>query len=376
MPRYLTVEPAEAILIALGDALDLVDFGIILLDRELRVRFLNRRFAEIWDVPPAFLATAPTFRELMDRAAANGWYALPVAELPAYLDAREAEVRAGSILPAKIDRADRGHLLLRCFACADGGRILTYLDISREVRREASDAVAQVSAELRFNAEMLEEQGAHLATLAEAAEESAQKAEAARVLLEYEIAERRQLEAKLRHLATIDGLTGTLNRAELLASAQREIEMVQRTGETAGESARQNLVVLMIDVDNFKAINDRFGHAGGDRALLHLVTLLRAGTRPVDLVGRLGGEEFAIVLTDTLGAPAEDIAERLRARVAETPAVFGDQSIPMTISVGLAIQVETDTTIEQVIGRADDALYRAKRTGRNRVVKDQRPEAA
>ena len=95
-----------------------------------------------------------------------------------------------------------------------------------------------------------------------------------------------------------------------------------------------------------------------------------------DLVGRLGGEEFAIVLSDTSGASAEGIAERLRARVAETPAIFGDLSIPMTISIGLAIQAETDTTIEQVIRRADDALYRAKRSGRNRVVKDQRPEAA
>jgi diguanylate cyclase (GGDEF)-like protein len=368
MLRSLTSEPAEATLSALGDALDLVDFGIVLLDRDLRTRFLNRRFAEIWNVQPACVTTAPTFRDLLACAATSGWYTLPAADLPAYLDAREAEVRAGSLPPALTDRADSRHLLLRCFACADGGRILTCIDISQELQREAADAVAQVSAELRFNAEMLEEQGAHLATLAEAAEESARKAEAARLLLEHEIAERRQLETKLRHLATIDGLTGTLNRAELLASAQRAIEISRRAG--------QKLVVLMIDVDKFKAINDCFGHAGGDRALLHLVTLLRAGTRQSDLVGRLGGEEFAIVLIDTSGVPAEAIAERLRARVAETPAVFGHQSIPMTISVGLAIQTETETTIEQVIARADDALYRAKRGGRNRVVWDRRPEAA
>ena len=368
MPRYLTSEPAEAILGALGDALDLVDFGIVLLDRDLRTQFMNRRFSELWNAQPAFLATAPTFRELLDCAAANGWYALPAAELPAYLDAREAEVRAGTIPPARIACADRRRLLFRCFACADGGRILTYVDISQELEREASEAVAAISAELRFNSEMLEEQGAYLATLAEAAEDSAQKAEAARLLLEHEISARRQLETQLRHLATTDGLTGILNRAELLAAAQREIETDPRT--------RQKLVVLMIDVDNFKAINDRFGHAGGDDALRHLVGLLRAGTRQIDLLGRLGGEEFCIVLSDTRGALAEGVAERLRARVAETPAVFGDRLIPMTISVGLAIQVETETMIEQVIARADDALYRAKRGGRNRVVQDRRPDVA
>jgi diguanylate cyclase (GGDEF)-like protein len=133
---------------------------------------------------------------------------------------------------------------------------------------------------------------------------------------------------------------------------------------------------LMIDVDHFKAINDRFGHAGGDGALRHLVALLRAGTRQIDLLGRLGGEEFCVVLTDTPAAPAEGVAERLRAQVAEVPTMFGDRLIPMTISVGLAIQLETETKIEQVIARADDALYRAKRTGRNRVVEDQRPAAA
>jgi diguanylate cyclase (GGDEF)-like protein len=365
MPRYLISEPAEAILSTLGDALDLVDFGIVLLNRDLRARFINDRFGALWNIQPEFLATAPTFRQLLVNAAASGWYSMPDADLPAYLDAREAEVRAGSTPPAVIELADGRHMLFRCIACADGGRILTYADISRELRSETEDAVARVSAELRFNTEMLEEQGAHLATLAESAEESAQKAEASRLLLEHEIAERRQLEAKLRQLATTDGLTGAFNRTELLAAAQREIE----TGQP-------KLVVLMIDVDHFKAINDRFGHAGGDRALRHLVAKLRAGIRPTDLLGRLGGEEFAIVLTDTPPSPAETVAERLRARVAEAPVVFGDRLIPMTISIGLAIQFETDASIEQIIARADDALYCAKSSGRNRVVTDQRPEAA
>jgi two-component system cell cycle response regulator len=159
-----------------------------------------------------------------------------------------------------------------------------------------------------------------------------------------------------------------LNRVELLASAQRALE--------EGQDAGLKLVVLMLDVDHFKAINDQFGHAGGDRALEHLVAALRSGIRQIDLLGRLGGEEFAIVLPDTPASSAEMVAERLRARVAEMSVRFGDQCIRMTISLGLALQLDTDRSVEQVIARADDALYRAKRNGRNQVVADHRPPAA
>jgi diguanylate cyclase (GGDEF)-like protein len=169
-------------------------------------------------------------------------------------------------------------------------------------------------------------------------------------------------------MATTDGLTGAFNRAELLASAQREMD--------AGQQSGLSLVVLMLDVDHFKAINDRFGHAGGDRALESLVATLRTGIRQIDLLGRLGGEEFAVVLPETPTASAESVAERLRAKVAEAPIPFGDRLIPMTVSIGLAAQLETDSSIEQVIARADDALYHAKRNGRNHVVSHQPQQAA
>ena len=368
MPHYPIPIPAKAMLKMLGDALDRVDFGIVLLDRDLRVCFINRSGKAVWNVPPKLLATAPTFRQLLDDAAASGLYAVSPDNLFAYLNGREAEVRAGSIAPVVLELADRRHILFRCAPCADGGRILTYADISDELEHEASDAVARVSAELRFNSEILEDHAAHLAALAETAEENAQKTEAARLRLEHEIAERRQLEIKLRQLATTDGLTGALNRAELLAAAQREID--------AGQKLGKQLVVLMLDVDHFKAINDRFGHAGGDRALEHLVATLRADIRQIDLLGRMGGEEFAIVLPATPLLAAEAVAERLRARVAEILVPFGDRRIAMTISVGVAIELESDHSIEQVIMRADDALYRAKGNGRNQVATDQRLQAA
>jgi diguanylate cyclase (GGDEF)-like protein len=218
-----------------------------------------------------------------------------------------------------------------------------------------------VTAELRFRTEMLEEQGAHLASLAEEADESARKVEIARLDLENEIAERRNLEKELRRLATTDGLTGVLNRSALLAAGQHEMDWVRPVG--------QAVVLLMIDVDHFKAINDRYGHGGGDLALQHLVAMLRFGLREGDLLGRLGGEEFAIVLQSGSAEIAEVVAERLRSRVEAEHVAFGDEIIEMTISIGLAVRQAGDQSIERLMARADAALYHAKRSGRNRVMK-------
>ncbi|MGD0108763.1 MAG: GGDEF domain-containing protein [Rhodopila sp.] len=367
MPRFLGSESAEIILSALGDALDLPDFGL-LLNPDLRACFLNRWGNELWTVDPALKGTSPTFREIIDNAATLVWNSVPAEEMTAFLDEREAEVRAGSVKSRTMDVANGRRVLFECIACPSGGRILTYTDLSHDLQRDAIETAEWVGAELRYAAEALEEQGADLVAFAEAATASAQSVEDARRLLEHEVAERRELEVKLRRLATTDGLTGALNRAELLASAQRWMDAKRDVGT--------KLVVLMIDVDHFKAINDRFGHAGGDRALQHLVTLLRAGIRQHDLVGRLGGEEFAVVLLDSPRQPAEAVAERLRQRVADGTILLGDRVIKMAISIGLAIQQTTDRSIEQVVGRADEALYRAKRSGRNRVVTNLRAEVA
>ena len=367
MPRFLTFESAEALLGALGDALDLVDFAIILLDHRMRVRFINDRAAEFFTLPVEFMMTGPHFRALLERAAAEGWYLVHQADLPAYLDEREAAVVAGFGEPTTIERVGGRCLLFRCMACPDGGRILTYTEMTRELPSADEADTLRSNADMRFNAEMMESQAAHLASLAEASEDNAQKAEAARVLLADEIAERRQLEIKLRRLATTDGLTGAMNRAELLAVGQNETDLALRSG--------RDLVVLMLDVDRFKAINDRYGHAGGDCALRHLVVLLRAGIRNVDLLGRIGGEEFAIVLPATSPEAAERVAQRLLVAVAETMVAFGDTQIAMTVSIGLAVRRDTDGSIEQIIARADAALYRAKHGGRNRVVTDRTVEA-
>jgi diguanylate cyclase (GGDEF)-like protein len=364
MPRYLPSEPVEAILRTLGGALDFVDCGLVLLNRAMRASFINRQFWAMWNLDLDALPAGPTFQALMDFAASHGSYRLANADRPGSILDQEAMVRAGSVPLTQIHLADQRRILFRCIESSDGGRLLTYLDVSHVVEQEISDAVERLRAELRFNSEMLEEQASHLASLAETAEENAQKAEAARALLEIEITERRQLEIKLRRMATIDGLTGALNRGEFLASAQARMDQ------------GSDVIVLMLDIDHFKTINDSYGHAGGDCALQKFVMILRHDLREVDLLGRLGGEEFAVALLNTQHDVAVRMAERLRVAIMETPVAFGPQYIPMTVSIGMAIQAAGDHSIEQIIARADDALYHAKRSGRNRVVIHGRAAAA
>jgi diguanylate cyclase (GGDEF)-like protein len=271
-------------------------------------------------------------------------------------------VRAGSVAPTVISLGDGRRLLIHCAMCPDGGRLLTYSDISRELHREARAAVDGMTAEMRFSNEMLEQQAASLASLAEETDENVRKSEEARLALEFEVGERRKLEAQLRIMATTDGLTGALNRSEFLALGKVAVERQRKPG--------QSLAVLMVDVDHFKAINDRFGHAGGDHALRHLVNSLREEIRSSDLLGRLGGEEFAVLLAGALPEAAGQVAERLRSRVAGASLAYQGRLIEMTVSIGLAIRDKMDRNIEQIMARADAALYRAKADGRNRVAED------
>ncbi len=373
MPHFLTSEPPKVILSTLCDALDLVDFGIVLLDRDLRVRFVTQPILDLWSLPESLLAGGPSFRELMEWTAVNWGYDVPAGELPEYFDQREAAVRNGSVPPTQFDLRDGRRVLFRCIACPDGSRILTYNDISPVKReldqwREAQMVAEQAGAELRFSNETLESQAAYLASLAEAADESAQKAEAARRELEHEVAERRKLEAQLRQMATTDALTGILNRAQFMLLSQRELERVRAVG--------QGLALAMIDIDHFKSINDRYGHPVGDRALRHLVDTLRPVLRRVDLLGRLGGEEFGVLLPAIPAEAAGRVAERLRARIGHAPLTAGDGHIQMTVSIGLAIAHAGDRGLEQLIARADAALYRAKGAGRNRVEIDEPALAA
>ncbi|MGM0451084.1 MAG: sensor domain-containing diguanylate cyclase, partial [Pseudomonadota bacterium] len=175
-----------------------------------------------------------------------------------------------------------------------------------------------------------------------------------------EISMRKEHERNLRQLATTDFLTGLPNRRTLMERLEEEWNRQQRHSPMPA-------VLLMLDVDHFKQINDRFGHGAGDQVLCDLADLFRRELRNFDLPARLGGEEFAMLVHDVDREKAVSIAERLRERIAESPSSTTEGEIPFTVSIGIAGFAPEDRSHEAVLQRADKALYRAKSEGRNRV---------
>ena len=163
---------------------------------------------------------------------------------------------------------------------------------------------------------------------------------------------------ELRHLAEVDPLTSVFNRRAFLMSLDKAIHQAQRT--------EASLAVLVIDLDYFKKINDTCGHQGGDEVLRHFVQISAQCLRQQDVMGRLGGEEFAIFLPGSDGAGARTVAERLRAAVAARPATTHQGSVALTVSIGLTLCVRGDSS-DAALRRADQAMYQAKEHGRNRV---------
>ncbi|MGE5517532.1 MAG: diguanylate cyclase [Bacteroidota bacterium] len=174
-----------------------------------------------------------------------------------------------------------------------------------------------------------------------------------------DITERKAFERKLVELATIDSLTGALNRRAFMEAAHTAVTLAQRH--------QRPLSVLMLDADHFKLVNDTYGHHVGDAILVRLSALAQACVRATDSFGRLGGEEFAILLPETEGTRAAEVAERLLAAV-RAAEVIGDNGavIRFTISIGVAELTPDTTDIDDLLRRSDRALYRAKSQGRDR----------
>jgi diguanylate cyclase (GGDEF)-like protein len=164
---------------------------------------------------------------------------------------------------------------------------------------------------------------------------------------------------EIHRLVTTDGLTGLPNRRAFEEALQREFSRASRY--------KRPLSLLMIDVDFFKRVNDTLGHLAGDAALRQVGALLRGNLRRDDLAARLGGEEFAVLLPEIDRAGAVVAAEKLRRLVEARPVVFEERRWPLTISLGIACRGVTDTEAIEIVRRADDMLYAAKREGRNRV---------
>lgn len=163
----------------------------------------------------------------------------------------------------------------------------------------------------------------------------------------------------IQHLASTDALTGVFNRRHFFERAQAEFQRAHRYGHA--------LAAIVFDVDFFKQLNDTCGHEAGDRALQALARASRQQLRASDVLGRLGGEEFAVLLPETSLANAAQLAERLRLALAHITVSAGAQQFQLTASLGVSEWVAADKNVEAMLHRADKEMYHAKQTGRNRV---------
>ncbi|MBI4431937.1 MAG: GGDEF domain-containing protein [Candidatus Omnitrophica bacterium] len=166
--------------------------------------------------------------------------------------------------------------------------------------------------------------------------------------------------ALLQTQSMTDDVTGLYNHRHLLEEIDREVERTKRHGRA--------LCGMMIDIDNFKSVNDRFGHPAGDAVLRRFAELLNGSVRRIDIVGRYGGDEFIVILPETDLRSAQIVAERIQKNIGQEPFDVGDRHIQLTLSVGAAYfkdihALTTSAFIEQV----DKAMFQAKSLGKNRI---------
>jgi diguanylate cyclase (GGDEF)-like protein len=288
----------------LPSALDGIRYGIVLLDSDFRARFINRAYYGMWALPPPPPGVTYHLDDLIAHARNAGLYNVGSEAMDEYIRERRALIRAGSEAPSLLRLSNGKIFNFQSQILPDGGRMLTFDDITALV------GVAD----------------------------------------------------RLRVLATVDDLTKFLNRRQFLDSFETEFKRAQSHGCP--------LSVMMIDADDFKRINDRHGHAAGDNVLRAMAERCRAVVRKGDIVGRLGGEEFAIVLVDTDLSDAVPTAERLRRTVADESFRVDGDSLRLTVSIGIAALNPQQEDPDDLLRLADRALYAAKDRGRNCIVTD------
>ena len=166
-------------------------------------------------------------------------------------------------------------------------------------------------------------------------------------------------QGKLEHMAVTDELTGLANRRFFIWQAKRQMAQSSRSD--------QPLSLLMLDIDHFKNVNDTYGHEAGDNALKKVSAILQSALREGDQCGRMGGEEFAVLLPQTSAESAGNVAERIRVLIENLSILTSSGSCSVTVSVGVATRSDQTKDIDSLMQKADEAMYQAKREGRNKV---------
>lgn len=323
------------------DAMDEAGEGVLLLDSAWRARDASRSAARLL-APIAQLVpgVAFDFARALKTAIADGRICADPRLVQAWLD----DLWAGEPGDLVVECAGGTSLRFAGRILANGQTAVMIADVTAARRRE----------------QWLEVECHRLSA---ACDGLRQRAAAAQAAQEEALARARAAEARvdeLERLAFTDPVTGLLNRRRMGELLQAELSRVSRYGR--GSS------LLMLDLDRFKLVNDAFGHAAGDAALCHVAGICASTLRASDHMARWGGEEFLALLPETGLAGANHLAERLRREVAARPASHDGSTIPLTVSIGMAEISPADRTVDAIIARADDALYAAKRAGRNLVL--------
>ncbi len=307
----------------LAEALSQLTLGLMLWDHDHRLQYINTRFfvdlfgGHVTDPAPLYAGEAGTF-----------WQAVAPAFMPSpELDALVAAA-APPAAPAVLQTRD-GRWIRIEEQRSDGGFTTPFVDVTELKRRE--DEASAVRLDLEQSLHKLRRVQAELVKSNE----------------------------RLTVMAETDPLTGVMNRRKFLDHARHEFARSQRYG--------RDMALIMVDIDHFKKLNDTWGHLAGDTALMRTAERLSSSVRSLDFVGRLGGEEFAILLPETPGAAAIALAERLRRVVAEISLPEEHGTIALTASFGVSARETGDKELLNILARADRALYAAKRGGRNQV---------
>ncbi len=280
--------------------------GVLVVSKQGKIVFFNSRFAEMWGIPEHIILSCDdslSIQHAMNLLVDPDAFVKKVEEAYSQPDAIYYD-----ILKFKDGRVFERHSHPQRSGAESSGRVWVFRDISKRTRMEEQLAAAN---------------------------------------------------SRLIKLVKEDVLTGLLNRRTVLESAELEWSRWQRT--------HKPFSTLLIDIDDFKKINDRFGHLTGDRALKLIADALKASIRNLDIVGRYGGEEFIVILPETPLEGATVVAEKILEGIRQLKLMAGTQSIPLTASIGVVAAMQQDKDIDALIHRADIAMYSAKRGGKNAV---------
>ena len=336
-------------------ALELVSIGFVLTDARLCIVHANEPAKSMMPVSKNKLQPGKPLVIAIYEAINKGDWVLEKTDIDAWLQS------AAASKPQPITIPLRGWRWIRLEVCRTGedGLVVTMMDVTDQRMRETK--LAEISEQFKGEGEDLKHYARHLTEARAEATQALHRARAANDALAREVAERRSLEKELRRIANTDVLTSVLNRRRFIELMELELERAYMRNRP--------IALLMLDLDFFKRINDRFGHAAGDEALRRFARVCLDNLRDDDQFARLGGEEFAALLPETSQSAAVNVARRLRAAACELEFRHDDAVIKLTVSIGVTALQGTNANAvpETLLKRADRALYAAKLDGRDRV---------